>query len=123
MGGLLLPPATFRQRKAVMIKLEPNVQTFGMRTELLLAIVIAERIWSGYGVDLVLTSMCDGKHSETSLHNAGAAVDMRSRDLASDAKVEAVKQLKAALGRDYDVILEVDHVHVEFQPRYRKSEG
>ena len=102
-----------------MLSLKPGVDVFGIRPELVIAVMVAERIWSGYGIGLTLTSARDGRHSETSLHYAGAAVDFRIHGMSSDALAEAVRALKESLGRDFDVILETDHVHVEYQPRGR----
>lgn len=102
-----------------MLSIKPGVDVFGIRPELVLAIVVAERVWNGYGVGLTITCVRDGKHSETSLHYAGAAVDLRTHGMAGDILAEAVRTLKGALGRDYDVIVESDHVHLEFQPRWR----
>lgn len=100
-----------------MLTIKPGVDVFGIRPEVVLAIVVAERIWNSYGLGLTLTCSRDGKHSETSLHYAGAAVDLRTHGMASDALAEAVRTLKGALGRDYDVIIEPDHLHLEYQPR------
>lgn len=101
-----------------MLSIKPGVKVAGIRPEMILAVMVAERVCERYGVDLVITSALDGKHSETSLHYSGCAVDLRNKEMASDAKDEAVRTLKESLGRDYDVILEVDHIHIEFQPRY-----
>lgn len=102
-----------------MLSIKPGASVFGLRPETLLGVLIAERIWAAYGIDLVLTEGSGGKHSETSLHNSGCAADLRSRDLGSDAKAECVRKLKEALGRDYDVVVEDDHIHLEYQPRSR----
>lgn len=102
-----------------MLSIKAGVQVGGLRPEMILAVMVAERIWSGFGVELVITSALDGKHSQTSLHYAGCAVDFRTNQMASDAIQEAARTLKEALGQDFDVIIEKDHVHVEFQPRGR----
>lgn len=100
-----------------MIRVHENgsVRVHGIKPEILLSILIAERIWSTHGADLVITSLIDGKHSLGSLHYVGMAVDLRRWQL--DDPEQAVEELKAALGPDYDVILESTHVHVEFQPK------
>ena len=100
-----------------MLAIKPGVDIFGMRPELLLGIFIAERIWAAFGVELVLTSVRDGKHSETSLHYAGCAADFRTNGIDPDILKEIVRQLKEKLGRDFDVIVEADHIHIEYQPR------
>jgi hypothetical protein len=97
-----------------MIRLKTGVRAAGIRPEIVLAIQIAEGIWQAQGCELVVTSLTEGHHSRTSLHYAGAAVDFRIWYL--DAEL-ARRELADALGDDYDVILEKDHIHCEFQPK------
>ncbi len=59
------------------------------------------------------------KHSATSLHYAGAAVDLRTKDMGGAEAKRAHKMLQEALPEDFDVILEGNHIHMEWQPRYR----
>ena len=76
--------------------------------------------------DLTVCSLNDGDHSLTSLHWDGRAADLRIRnpivDDASDTlpdgeALEVTEQIEDRLGRHFDVILEDDHIHVEYQPR------
>ena len=99
------------------MRLKRGVRVLGMRPELLLALVIAEPLFVDKGVDLVVTSVIDGKHSVGSLHYTGAAVDLRTRDLTDEQKEEIKIQLAHVLGADYDVVLESNHFHIEFQPK------
>ena len=62
---------------------------------------------------MVITSTYEGSHSEGSLHYANLAVDIRK----NKAKVLSYKEIKQALGKDYDVILEGDHIHIEYDPK------
>lgn len=97
-----------------MIQLKAGVRTAGIRPEIVLALHVAEGIWQAQGRELVVTSLTDGRHSRTSLHYAGAAVDLRIWDLDAE---RARRELAEALGEDYDVVLEKDHIHCEFQPK------
>ena len=99
-----------------MILLKPGVRITGMRPEILLAAVAAMEVYKAAGHDLTITACVDGKHTTGSLHYAGAAVDLRSRDLHPEDVQKVIARLKACLGDDFDVVLEVDHLHVEFQP-------
>ena len=104
------------------MKLKPGVNPFGLKPELLLALMVAESVWTQSGVELVVTSLNDGKHSKTSLHYAGCAADIRTNNITEIGKKEwLVEQLRFCLGQnpDYDVILEIDHIHIEYQPKYR----
>jgi hedgehog signaling domain-containing protein len=68
------------------------------------------------GHEPTITSGCDGQHMTTSLHYAGLAVDVRTRDVAPD-KIEALRRALAdALGDAYDVVVEKDHIHIEYDP-------
>lgn len=98
-----------------MIRIKQGVSLLGMNTQILLAIIVADRIWSAHNDNLVITSVSDGKHSEASLHYVGAAVDLRRWGVSRiDEKLSALSE---ALGPDFDVILEENHFHIEYQPK------
>jgi hypothetical protein len=69
------------------------------------------------GVPCVITSGSDGKHGPNSLHYQGKALDFRTRHLRPDQVHPIYTALKAALGAQYDTVLEEDHVHCEFDPK------
>lgn len=64
-----------------------------------------------------VTSARDSIHNPGSLHPKGLAVDLRTKDLALEKIVILVNQLRLDLGPEFDVVLEVDHIHVEYDPR------
>lgn len=77
--------------------------------------MVAEGIWREDGEDnLTITSGTDGTHSTGSLHYSGAAVDLRIKDIRKVASKAA--RLRNRVGRDFDVVLESTHIHIEFQP-------
>lgn len=99
-----------------MLKLKHDVTLNGMQPEMLLAVQVVHSVYSALGVDgCVITSVTDGEHSPGSLHYVGYAVDFR---IPSDRRV--ARQLSGgianALTREFDVVLESDHLHIEFQP-------
>ena len=101
-----------------MIKFKIGTKVSGIRTELILAILVAEGVYNEHGTDLVLTSVNDGRHSYTSLHYSGSAVDIRTRNLPKDTNVQLiVGGIEKALSNEYDVVLEKDHIHIEYQPK------
>ena len=77
------------------------------------AAIITEAVLKKFGSELVLTSVCDGKHMEDSLHYQGCAFDVRTWWIAGR-ELQVVRELKEALGPDYDVVLEKDHIHIEY---------
>lgn len=102
-----------------MVKLKEGVTLLGLAPQMVIAVMAADALYERYGVDCVITSGNDGKHSVKSKHYAGCALDFRTRDLQDPIfhGKEIADELRAALGQDYDVILETDHIHVEWEPR------
>lgn len=100
-----------------MLMLKPGVRIAGLRPEILFAIVAAERAYAELGADCVLTACVDGKHSPGSLHYVGQAVDFRTSTITAEKRQSLTARLRSALGEDFDVILETDHLHIEYQPK------
>ena len=92
-----------------------GIRVGGIRPELLIAVMVANEVYTEIGKELVITSVTDGKHSDTSLHYTGCAFDCRIYD---DSDMEfVITKMKDRLKIDYDVVLEGNHIHVEYQPR------
>lgn len=70
------------------------------------------------GYTLVVTAGQDGQHMLGSLHYRGYAVDLRSRDIPEPKQAEVLTAMKAYLGPAFDLILEGDHFHVEYDPQH-----
>jgi len=100
-----------------MLLLKPGVRVAGLRPEILLAVIAAERVCAEMGVDCVVTACVDGVHQAGSLHYCGLAVDLRSRDFRPGDADKAITRIKQCLGADYDVVLENDHIHIEFDQK------
>ena len=66
---------------------------------------------------MVVTSVMDGKHRPGSLHYVGYAADLRTWAIESDHLAEFTQGLAEELGEEFDVVLEKDHIHIEFQPK------
>jgi hypothetical protein len=69
------------------------------------------------GVALTVTSGTDGKHMTGSKHYIGGALDVRTRGLIPADQLDVRNTIKRRLGKDYDVVLESDHIHVEYDPK------
>lgn len=65
----------------------------------------------------VVTSLYDGTHLPNSFHYKGRAADLRTRHLDAASVDRMWKLLAQTLGPGWDVILESDHIHIEFDPR------
>lgn len=97
-----------------MIQVKPGVRLHGIRPEVVLALMIAERIYDEAGWPLVVTSVIDGEHMRASIHYTGGAVDIR---LPKRNKAHFRLLIANALGDDFDVVLEKTHIHIEWQPK------
>ncbi len=103
-----------------MLSFKQGVPIYGLVPAILWALDQAEAIWP---IDLVVTSpMYGDKHSWTSLHNSGNAVDLRSRNLKKEQRISILELLANILGPSYDVVYEKKpgnpgHIHVEYQPK------
>lgn len=97
-----------------MIALKMGVRLHGIRAEVVMSVLIAERIWDAVGETLVITSVIDGAHMRASIHYTGSAIDFR---VPESKKATLRNRLADALGQDYDVVSEDDHIHVEWQPK------
>jgi hypothetical protein len=69
------------------------------------------------GKPAVITSGREGNHSENSLHYVGAAIDLRVWYMTPSERREYREVLAEVLGDDFDVVLETNHVHVEYDPK------
>lgn len=100
------------------IRYKEGVRLHDLTPQIVLAIQSAAAVWQELGApELVVTSCNDGIHRETSLHWCGMACDLRIWNLPEDRRRLAVSELERDLPPDFDVILESDHVHLEYQPR------
>lgn len=105
-----------------MISLKPGVEAKGVKPETLLGLIVADGVYTAEGVPCVVTSLLDGEHKEGSLHYEGLAADLRTRDFSPDRAALVATVLGQRLGTGYDVVLEKDHIHMEFDPPKPKKE-
>jgi hypothetical protein len=101
-----------------LISIKSGVRVAGMSPEALLAIVVAESVYAEFNESkqCVVTSVTDGQHKAGSLHHTGRAVDLRNPSNGGLIG-SIVAMLRSRLGADYDVIPEVDHIHIEHDPK------
>ena len=108
------------------IRYKENVQTGPLHPSIHHALNIVSIVWEQYfpNVPPVITSLRDSKHSDHSKHYGGPlgdircqALDIRSRNLNPAEQRVAIHQLKHYLGKAYDIILESNHIHIEYDPK------
>ena len=99
------------------MRLKAGVRIQGLRPEITIGLAVAESLFREHDVDLIVTSVIEGTHSRGSLHFVGQAADLRSAHLDRDLRQRIRRELDERLGDDFDVVLEQDHFHIEFQPK------
>lgn len=101
------------------MRLKNAVDAAGVQPPIYYAIGVAEAVYRFSGWKLVVTSLTDA-HADrpASLHNKGLAVDMRTNGIPADIVKQILGGLAAILNpMGFDVALESDHIHVEFDPK------
>ena len=104
----------------ILVKLKSGVRITGIRPELVLGIQIMASVFESMGLTtLTITSCMEGEHRQESLHYLGCAVDLRIHEMVEKkTNILLVRdRLRDCLGPDFDVLVEKDHIHVEFQPQ------
>lgn len=90
--------------------------------------VAAETAPALYGDAVVITSGNDGRHSDGSLHYDDKALDIRfmgyrtgaiavSAGVQRKVAEEWAKRMRKRLGSAFDIVVEANHIHVEYDPR------
>lgn len=87
----------------------------------MIAVINAFRATSPQFSDGVMwiTSANDSKHKDGSLHYKNRAFDIRIFNVIGGHPVTRVwcEKARLILGINYDIILETDHIHVEYDPK------
>jgi hypothetical protein len=100
--------------------IKDGVDIRGIGTEVTVGLMILEEVLRAHGARCLVTSCRDGKHMAMSRHYVGSAVDVRlaSRWVTTgNVDLTVLNEARAALGDQFDLILEADHFHLEFDPR------
>lgn len=102
-----------------MLQFKNNVRLSGVQEEILF---IIDRIQRYFEVrlpkrDFVITSLTDGVHMKGSLHPKGLALDMRSRTLDKKEIEYFVTWFRKNFEKSYDLVVEIDHIHIEYDPK------
>lgn len=80
-------------------------------------IEVATKVFESAGYDCTITAALEGEHSDNSSHYKLLALDFRKREIPTDELPDILKHLRAELGKDYDVIEEKTHIHVQYKPK------
>ena len=107
------------------MRLKPGVSVYGLRPEIVIALIVADAVYDEHGVDMVMTSGSEGRHGWGSLHFQGLAVDLRTHNLEPADRPIVAEKIKTRLGAEYDVVHKNvgkpnEHIHIEY---HRKTAG
>lgn len=104
-----------------MIGLKRGVKVGGIQPEILLAVIIGNSLFDSLHIPFIVTSGLDSSvHMTTSLHYKGQAIDIRLPSFYNptpNLDSNLTDSLRNALGEGYDVVLEKDHIHIEYDPK------
>ena len=102
------------------MKLKKGVRILGVKPELAFVMPLINEIVRCYDLKegMVITSVTDGKHGRGSKHYSGYGIDIRTRNMKPLRQKACTQELKANLGSDFDVVLEKDHIHLEYDPKH-----
>lgn len=105
------------------MKFKAGVSLAGVKQHTFQAMSIADRVMVllGFRGEITVTSANDGVHVPGSKHGTGDAFDIRIWDLTThDVRLLFVQilglVLNTLLSRGWQVILESDHIHAEYDP-------
>jgi hypothetical protein len=98
--------------------IKPGVSLEKLTPQMAVAYTIASFIFQEKaGVPCVITSGDDSKHGPNSLHYEGKALDLRTKHLPPGLVHPVFMALQNALGDEFDVVLEDNHLHLEYDPK------
>lgn len=102
-----------------MIRIKPGVSIHpaSVKTPEVMHILWVAQDTAPAEYNITVTSGCDGVHHAKSKHYDGRAFDFRIRDfpVTADCSLATwVRRMQARLGDEYFVLLEKDHIHVQW---------
>lgn len=100
-----------------MLKIKEGVELQGLQPQMFIAVTVADEVYEEFGLECVITSALDSEHRSHSLHYKGFALDIRTKNIPDDkTKADIVDRIQSRLGSEFQVILEYNHIHIEFDP-------
>lgn len=88
----------------------------GVKPIILLIAAAVSNASEEFGFDPVITSGNDGVHMKGSKHYTFEALDIRTSNIPKGKVQPFIAALFKRLGSDFDIVLERDHIHCEYDP-------
>lgn len=82
-----------------------------------LAAFRVDEIYKKFGYEMWITSGKDKTHNPGSLHPLGRAFDIKTMHVPRTEWQAIHAAIVACLGPAFDVVLEADHIHLEYDPK------
>lgn len=104
------------------MRLKPGVRMRTVLPQLVIGMMVLDAVYKNVtGADMVVTSITDGQHSSKSQHWLGGAFDSRTKlaNIPRDTAEQIAAESRAQLGPDWDIVVEDDHIHSEYDPKGR----
>lgn len=99
------------------MRIKSGAKLLGITPQIIIGASVADELYREMGFDMRITCGTDGKHMTGSAHYEGNAIDLGVIGLSTAQVITVVKELKARLGPEFDVVNESDHIHVEWDPK------
>lgn len=99
------------------MRIKPGVTIGKLTAQMAIGHVIVADVYARMGYECVITSGNDGQHMSGSKHLEGNALDYRTSTMNLTERARLKAMCRDALGEEFDVVLETDHLHVEYDPK------
>ena len=95
------------------MRLKVGVHIVGIQPCMVLAMAVCDDVFQACNQVFTVTSCLEGNHKPGSRHYDGLAFDIRIFDLRGITPYDMAYRLQEALGSEFVVIPETNHIHVE----------
>ena len=105
------------------MKLKRGVSQVGVQSPTWFAVGVISECYRRHSFNAVVTSITDGVHPDLQhIHYKGLAVDIRTRDIPMSTMAFIESDINEALQpMGFDVVMEKDHIHVEYDPKNEEN--
>lgn len=109
-----------------MLQVKRGANTKGVQINMIEAVKVLASIATALGFNLVITSGVDSLYLHgngnllNTLHDDGLALDLRIKNIPDVKTLEIFLKIARELYPMYDFVLEKTHIHMEYDPKFRK---
>ncbi|KKL24939.1 hypothetical protein LCGC14_2410310 [marine sediment metagenome] len=111
---ITLDPQAYSETIGDIMYVKFGVDISRLNREIRRSLPPVRRICNKHGVLSVISSTYEGNHGVGSLHYSNDAYDITSTKIRYS---DVFAEIKVKLGKKYDVVFEIDHIHIEYDPK------